>query len=1541
MIRSRSHRLVTLASAPTTQRFILLLVLGALFVCNSVTADDITRQQLSKLGIPAGTTGLSALLTQNTDTTIARQVDDWSQNISFGFIPNNGQISNLEGKSADEVLFSTNVQGAQVYITTSGMSHYFLKRINAGTKKWRPKNASISEKEFEWRRIDLDLTGASISPDRVRLEEPLTDIGYTNFYHAHCPDGVVGVATYSKITMSDIYPGIDWVVMSRPGEAVHHDFIVHPGADLSQIRMEYKGADTIDISDDGRRLRIRTELGDVQEGALHIYQGDQSSEIGGRFDVEGNIVRFDVDDYDRSLPLTIDPPLVWSTYYGGSNFDGPRSILCDNANNFLYVVGYTYSTNMPTQNPGGGAFYQGFLSDSVAIDGFIWKFTQSGVRIWATYYGGLGDESHADAALDQFQNLYVCGHTTASNWPTQNLPGAFNDPSFNGGQGDATIMKFNSLGVRQWASYFGGNLADWATSIVVDATGTVYMTGYTASPDLPVQNPGGGAYFQGTIAPYEDAFIAKFSPLGVLQWSTFYGGPGNEEAFGIAVGVNSIYITGMTQSSVFTFYYPAGAAYIHSTLNGTQDGFVARFTLAGVRTWASYIGGDSTDWADDVVIDGNGNAFVAGYTESTNFPTVNPGGPAYFQPAVGGGLDIAVSKFTGADSLVWSTYYGGSDIDFLLGAPGKSICIDQLGQLYVTGMTGSTDFPVLNPGGGSFYQGTALGGPRDATIGQFSNSGTMIWSTYWGSSNPDFGSSVAIGNGGCLFATGESVDVGNLFLMNPLMGAYYQPICGGLDDGYIAKFCQPTGACCIDFTCVGANSQSECTQLGGQTFYPNQSCSTTVCSINCNICGTKYNDLNKNGTQDGGEPPLAGWTIQLYYWNGPLYASTTTDSLGNYCFNEIPCGAWTVTEQLQPNWVQTYPSPNVHNITLGSGSAQNNVDFGNSNCISDTCCVKPAAGMIAWYPFDESTPGVANDIAAKTRDGWHYYDQLSHVDGVVNGAIKLDSSRFVRVFDDPFAQVDTGDFTIDLWIKPSSFASDCVTSPYTPCTAIPILDNRNGLSGADGDNGLMLYLKRTSPTQARLGLAMNIFPSHTDTFETPTAPVVLDEWQHVAVTVERSGTVPVGTFYYNGDSVGTFTPPLGSVFSTNGAGSILDVGHGPTSSSFGPGQTCNSQERKFIGVLDELEIWIRKLTASEVYSLYAAGSRGKCKISCAIPSSVVLCRTATTVTMNLTVCNQSPNTSVAKYSFTPIVTGAGCNFDASGITFSPANGVLTLLPGQCTQVQVTMSRPIGFTPGNIACLCVTVQDTLTKAMSTCCSKLIASNELCVKLFDPKDVTTGAAGTARAFSFTVQNESDSLTNFDYVLRAESSSGDAMAPPAISLNGLPPGTPVIGSVMLPPWGETVVSGDAIMMSYRPMDLESVILEADVDGDGIADPMATVLIEPVSFPDCNTNGIDDSADISFGTSLDANGNGFPDECEVPLSPGSCYVCGDADANTLVTVSDVVYLINYIFAGGPAPTPILAGDADCSGGVNISDAVYLINYIFSGGAPPCDACP
>lgn len=111
---------------------------------------------------------------------------------------------------------------------------------------------------------------------------------------------------------------------------------------------------------------------------------------------------------------------------------------------------------------------------------------------------------------------------------------------------------------------------------------------------------------------------------------------------------------------------------------------------------------------------------------------------------------------------------------------------------------------------------------------------------------------------------------------------------------------------------------------------------------------------------------------------------------------------------------------------------------------------------------------------------------------------------------------------------------------------------------------------------------------------------------------------------------------------------------------------------------------------------------------------------------------------------------------------------------------------------------------------------------------------------------------------------------------------------------------------------------------------------IVPDAGITDCNTNNFVDSCEISVGLVPDANGNWIPDSCD-PTGP----VCGDADGNLTVTISDVVYLITYIFAGGPAPSPLSSGDADCNSIVNISDAVYLISYIFSGGPAPCASCP
>jgi hypothetical protein len=150
-------------------------------------------------------------------------------------------------------------------------------------------------------------------------------------------------------------------------------------------------------------------------------------------------------------------------------------------------------------------------------------------------------------------------------------------------------------------------------------------------------------------------------------------------------------------------------------------------------------------------------------------------------------------------------------------------------------------------------------------------------------------------------------------------------------------------------------------------------------------------------------------------------------------------------------------------------------------------------------------------------------------------------------------------------------------------------------------------------------------------------------------------------------------------------------------------------------------------------------------------------------------------------------------------------------------------------------------------------------------------------------------------------------------------------------------------ASLTGFEAFSVHDIVLSADTDDDGTLERGASATIDPTSFVDCNGNGEDDAIDLLNGTSPDVNGNGVPDECEATCSQpycSRCYVCGDADASTNVDISDAVYLIQYIFQGGPEPIPLLAGDSDCSNGVDISDAVYLIQYIFQGGPVPCNGC-
>jgi hypothetical protein len=219
----------------------------------------------------------------------------------------------------------------------------------------------------------------------------------------------------------------------------------------------------------------------------------------------------------------------------------------------------------------------------------------------------------------------------------------------------------------------------------------------------------------------------------VLQWGTYFGGSDYDHATSVAVdGSGNVFVVGDTRSTAgFPLANPGGGTYFDNTHNGGYDAFIAKFSGGNLSlVWSTYFGGSSADQAISVAVDRSGNVFVVGWTSSSNFPLANPGGGAYFANTYNGGnTDAFIAKFSGGNlSLVWSTYFGGNDMD-----EAYSVAVDGSGNVFVVGRTTSTfGFPLENPGGGAYYDDTHNGG-YDAFVAKFSGRTlSLVWSTIMG-----------------------------------------------------------------------------------------------------------------------------------------------------------------------------------------------------------------------------------------------------------------------------------------------------------------------------------------------------------------------------------------------------------------------------------------------------------------------------------------------------------------------------------------------------------------------------------------------------------------------------------------------------------------------------------------------------------------------------------------------------------------------------------------------------------------------------------------
>ncbi|HXT37623.1 MAG TPA: SBBP repeat-containing protein, partial [Chloroflexota bacterium] len=361
-----------------------------------------------------------------------------------------------------------------------------------------------------------------------------------------------------------------------------------------------------------------------------------------------------------------------------------------------YVTGLTQSTNFPTVNP-----LQAHLAGGE--NAFVSMLDSSGTALlYSTYLGGSSNDSANGIAVDASGAAYVTGMTQSTNFPTVNAL----QPSYAGSE-DAFVSKLNPAGnALDYSTFLGGSSSDWASGIAVDASGAAYVAGYTESAGFPTVNA-----LQPHLAGTENAFVSKLNPAGsALVYSTYLGGSSYDSANGIAVdsGGNS-YVAGATSSANF----PTVNA-LQTSMAGWRNAFVSKLNASGsALVYSTYLGGNSSDVASGIAVDASGAAYVAGYTVSTNFPTVNA-----LQAHLAGGENAFVSKLDPAgSSLMYSTYLGGSSSDLANG-----IASDNSGNAYVAGLTESTNFPTANP------MQAYLSGTADAFVAKLGTaSGSIPW----------------------------------------------------------------------------------------------------------------------------------------------------------------------------------------------------------------------------------------------------------------------------------------------------------------------------------------------------------------------------------------------------------------------------------------------------------------------------------------------------------------------------------------------------------------------------------------------------------------------------------------------------------------------------------------------------------------------------------------------------------------------------------------------------------------------------------------------
>ncbi len=1318
------------------------------------------------------------------------------------------------GQWDDRVLFRANAGGAAMWFTREGITYQFVRRTESNGKnpvaglgsRYQQNNIEIDS--VEQLVLTAKLIGAN--PDPEIICEELMEYKCNYFVGNDPSKWRTDVPNYRAFALKDIYPGIDLRYSSDGNGQVRYEFAVTPGADIARITFEYEGAKGASVDADGRMVVI-TEWGDM----IAPIEPPSSSVLSGTASVSqlpDKTTAFEADGTALQTLSTSTVVLAYSTYLGGEADDYGCGIAVDGSGS-AYVTGYTPYSDFPLLNP-----YQTHQGNG---DVFVTKLSSTGSSlVYSTYLGGGGWDYGYAIAVDGSGNAYVTGRTGSSDFPTLSF--------YQTDQGgpDVFVTKLSSSGNSlHYSTYLGGGGEDEGYGIAVDGSGTAYVTGSTHSSDFPVLNP-----YQ-TDQGGSDAFVTRLSSAGSsLLYSTYLGGGGDDYGYAVAVdGSDNAYVTGYAWSSDFPTLNP------YQTDQGGKDLFVTKLSSAGsTLLYSTYVGGSDDDEGYGIAVDGSGNAYVTGLTSSSDFPTFDP--YQTDQPLI----DAFITKLNSSGSaLLFSTYAGGNGID-----EGHAIAVDGAGNVFVAGYTSSTNYPTVNP-----YQTDQ---PNwDVFVTKFGGSfGAPLYSTYLGGYDRDYARAIAVDGSGSVYITGETYST-NFPTVDP-----YQTDSDS-NDVFVAKLVYP------DADEDGIPDQSD-------------------------NCPNTYN---------------------------PDQADSDGDGIGNACDPDF-------------GMVQTPDTADVFYIKQADIDGDNYSDVVYTGNTVDSLYIAygRADGMLETPRNYLKVTRAA--LAVDFVDGDSLLDIVARTTGEVYVLLNAGNRHF---------SIDSQ--TVSL----SSGTSGGNRSSVFPSIATGFFNDDTHIDIAVSENRIL-------------------FGSGSGAF--PTSVILPLSFDAVGVSdFDRSGTDDM--VVTAGDSV--------FILLNDGIGNLsrsaaLRIGyHVHDFASVNSGMDLNGDGKTDFVVLTGNTVGIDDTSVVTVALGDGGGGLTSYDTICIVGTALNLASVDVDKDgdLDLSVVNASQRQ--LQVYFNDGLAG----FDDSGSTSlgSGTNQVYALASADLDRNGAPDFVVGGESGGNIILAVSEIPDDpiLPDEMVTA-----GYNHVTLRVENPLGLVISrflrtVAGSAYWRTDADDNGVLDESAYDYNLQ------DGEYRVVISCRTNLPVNPFFSAgIRIDGTAECVIfhgyevpaAGDSLVFYYQVEPASSIY---PANGRPTANPQPTFSWSGLASRALAADSYEFQLDryYDFRSPIFSVTGLTSPQYHIPYSlgadsvfywrirpvvsgiPGAYtrtfaayllnYLCGDGNGDGTVNISDAVFLIAYIFAGGSTPDPLAAGDANCNGAVNISDAVYLIAYIFAGGPQPC----